>query len=129
MYNSFWFESLNKPFLNPPFWVFPVVWTILYLLIFISLIIFILTKTEHDKIRGYVYFFIQLCLNFAWSPAFFYFKNIGLALVIVLLLDIFVIFMIREFYKVSKISGLLNIPYILWILFATYLNIAYFILN
>ena len=129
MYDSLWFDSLNKPFLNPPSWIFAPVWTILYLLIFASLVIYILKFTKQNKVRGYIYLVLQMCLNLAWSPVFFYFKNIGLALIIIILLDIFVVLMIREFYKVSKISGLLNIPYLLWILFATYLNISYFILN
>ena len=129
MYNSLWFDSLNKPFLNPPSWIFAPVWTILYLLIFSSLVIFILKKTNESKIRGFIYFGIQLWLNIIWSPVFFYMENIGLALIIIILMDIFAILTLKELYKIEKISGILFVPYILWILFATYLNIAYFVLN
>ena len=129
MYNSLWYQNLNKPFLNPPSWVFPPVWLVLYTSIVISLLIYIFTKSENNKTNGYIYFSAQMILNIIWSPAFFYSKNIALALVIVVLMVIFTILTIKEFYKVSKISSLILIPYLLWILFATYLNTAYLILN
>ncbi len=129
MYNSIWYDSLVKPVLNPPSWIFPPVWSILYALIIISLFIYIFKNSLQNKSSGYVYFIIQLILNLAWSPIFFYFKNIGLALIIVVLLDYFVILTIKRFYSVSKISAILLIPYLLWILFATYLNTAFLILN
>ena len=67
--------------------------------------------------------------NFAWTPIFFGLKNIGLALAIIILLDILVLWNIIVFYKNSKPAGLILIPYLLWILFATYLNFGYFVLN
>ncbi len=129
MYNSFWYNSLTKPFLNPPSNVFPFVWGILYFMIFFSLMIFISSKSEDSKKSGYVYFLIQIFLNIIWSPIFFLMQNIGFALFIVILLDIFVILTIKSFYKISKVSAMLLIPYLIWIIFATYLNSAYFILN
>lgn len=129
MYNSVWYNSLTKPVLSPPSYIFPPVWSVLYVTIFISLILFIITKTKISKKNGYIYFFIQMILNLLWSPAFFIMQNIGLALFIVILLDIFVILTIKNFYKVSEISAYLLMPYLIWIIFATYLNASYLILN
>lgn len=128
MYNSSWYNSLIKPFLSPPNWVFAPVWFILYFTILISIILYIIKPAE-NKGLGYLYFIIQLILNFLWSPVFFAMQNIALALVVVVLLDIFILLTILKFYSVSKASGLILIPYFLWSLFATYLNFAYFLLN
>ena len=126
MFTSSWYNSLTKPFLSPPNWVFAPVWSILYLTIFISLILY-LVKPVDNKTLGYVYFLAQLILNIAWSPVFFGMQNIPLALVVVLLLDIFILLTILEFYSVSKVAGIILIPYFLWTLFATYLNFDYLI--
>ena len=129
MHNLTWYNSLTKPFLNPPAWIFPPVWIILYTTIFIALIIYTIKFSEQDKLKGYVFFSIQLLLNLLWSPAFFIMHNIGLALIIVFLMDLFTILTIIKFHQISKTAGLILIPYLLWILFATYLNISYLILN
>ena len=129
MFNYSWYSSLTQPPLAPPAWLFAPVWTILYITIAIALIIYIKERSNKNKIWGYVLFFTQLLLNLAWTPAFFGLKNIGLALVIVILMDILVLFNIIEFSKISKIAGRLLIPYFIWILFATYLNLGYLILN
>ena len=129
MYNTFWYDTLAKPFLTPPPEVFAPAWIILYIIIIVSLIIFTLTKTRKNKTIGYFYFLIQLLLNIAWTPVFFYMENIILALIIIILLDIFVFFTIKEFYKISYIAAGILIPYFIWIIFATYLNIGILILN
>lgn len=129
MYNSVWFNSLAKPALNPPAKIFSPVWTVLYAMIFLSLFIFIRTSSVSSKTKGYIYFVLQLLLNVIWSPVFFLMKNIGLALIIIILLDLFVLMTIRIFYRISKTAGMLLVPYFLWIIFATYLNVSYFILN
>ena len=129
MYNTIWYDNLIKPALNPPSEIFSPVWIILYGTILVSLILYTIKISRHKKLRGYIYFITQMLLNLAWSPAFFYLKNIGLALGIVILLDILVIMTIIQFYKVSKLSGITLIPYLIWILFATYLNIGFFVLN
>ena len=128
MFNSSWFENLNTPFLAPPDWIFMPVWTVLYILIFISLIFYIFAKYP-NKQSGYVYFIIQMILNLLWTPAFFAWQNILLAFIIIILLDIFVYLNYKKFYSVSKISALLLIPYMIWIAFATYLNGGYLVLN
>lgn len=129
MYNSVWFNSLAKPALNPPAKIFSPVWAVLYAMIFLSLFIFIRTSSVSSKTKGYIYFALQLLLNVIWSPVFFLMKNIGLALIIIILLDLFVLMTIRNFYRISKTAGMLLVPYFLWIIFATYLNVSYFILN
>lgn len=128
MFNSAWYYNLLKPPFSPPDWVFSPVWSVLYFTIFISLLLYIFKPAKNKKI-GYIYFILQLILNLLWTPAFFYLQNIKLALIVIIFLDIFVIFTIKKFYFVSKLSGLILIPYLIWILFATYLNIGYLVLN
>lgn len=129
MFNSIWFQSLNRPFLSPPAWIFSPMWTFLYITIFISLVFYAKSNKSQDKKWGYTLFILQMLANFAWSPVFFGLKNIPFALAIIILLDVLVLFNIIEFYKKSKPAGFLLIPYFIWILFATYLNFGYLILN
>lgn len=124
-----WYYNLNHPPLTPPAWVFQPAWAFLYTTIFVAFILYAFKKTIKVKALGFALFFIQLLVNFCWTPAFFIMHNTGLALVILVLLDILVIWTIVEFYKVSKTSALLLLPYALWILFATYLNAGFHILN
>ena len=128
MFTSSWYYNLLKPPLAPPDWIFPPVWSILYFSMLVALLLY-LFKPAQNKKSGYIYFIAQLFLNLLWAPVFFYLKNMFLALIVIILLDIFVILTIKSFYKVSKISGLILIPYLIWILSATYLNIGYLVLN
>lgn len=128
MFKSVWHYNLTKPPLAPPDWIFPPVWSILYFSMLVALLLY-LFKPAQNKKSGYIYFAVQLILNLLWAIVFFYLKNMFLALIVIILLDIFVILTIKSFYKVSKISGLILIPYLIWILFATYLNIGYLVLN
>ena len=123
-----WYNALNQPLLKPPAWLFSPVWTILYISMGIALFLYARKFTIKSKAWGYVLFFTQLLVNLAWTPAFFGIKNIGLALALIILLDILVLFNIIEFFKVSKSAARCLIPYFLWILFATYLKLSYFIL-
>lgn len=128
MFNTLWFDTLIKPPFNPPAWIFTPVWIILYGMIFVSLLLYTI-KPARNKMRGYIYFIIQMVLNLAWSPVFFLLHNITLALIIIILMDLFVLLTIKRFFAVSKLAGMILIPYLLWILFATYLNAAFLILN
>ena len=128
MYNSIWYENLVKPPFASPDWVFFPVWIILYITIFVSLVLYTV-KPAYDKTLGYIFFCIQMLLNIIWSPAFFVLKNPLLALFIVILLNISIILTIYRFYKVSKTAAIIMIPYLLWTLFATYLNFGYLVLN
>ena len=124
-----WYSALIQPPLKPPAWLFSPVWTILYISMVVALVLYIRKPSIKSKTWGFVLFFTQLLVNLAWPLAFFGMKNIGLALAIIVLLDILVLFNIAEFSKISKSAGRTLIPYFLWLLFATYLNIGIFVLN
>ena len=129
MFNSIWYNSLNKPFLMPPFQLFSPVWIALYCTLIISFVFFVKQKSNCSKLSGYIFFAIQLALNILWSPVFFGLKQIKLGLLIIVFLDIFVYLTIIEFKKISKVAGNLLIPYFIWIIFATYLVISINVLN
>ena len=128
MYNSDWYNSLIKPFLSPPDGVFLPVWTVLYITILISFILYF-TNPNKNKKSGYIFFFVQFVLNLSWSFVFFKFKSISGGLIIIFLMGVFIFLTIKKFYSVSKVSGLILIPYFLWVLFAAYLNLGFLILN
>lgn len=122
------YQQLEKPALSPPGWVFPVVWTILYILMGISAyLIYVSDSVEKDRaINLYV---LQLFLNFSWSIIFFNMEAYLFAFVVLVLLWIIIFLMIRSFYEINKIAGLLQIPYLLWVTFAGYLNLSIYLLN
>ena len=124
-----WYATLNRPSFNPSNWIFGPVWTTLYILMGISF--FLIWKQEASKVRNraILIFLLQLLLNFAWSFIFFYFNMIGLALVEIILLWISIVMMLVVFYKIKPIASYINIPYLLWVTFATVLNASYYILN
>lgn len=121
------YNSLEKPFLSPPSILFPIAWTILYILMGLSYGM-LEDKSLIDSKTKTIYY-IQLFVNALWSIIFFSLKWRLFAFIWILLLDILVIIMILNFYKKYKLSGLLQIPYLLWILFASYLNISIYLLN
>ena len=121
------YGDMVKPPLSPPSYIFPIVWTILYILMGISY--FIATKNnKNDKELNQIYI-LQLLVNFFWPIIFFVLKMYFTAFFWIILLIILVIIMIKELLKNNKISGYLQIPYFIWLLFATYLNIGIFLLN
>jgi translocator protein len=124
-----WYATLNQPSFNPPNWVFGPVWTTLYLIMGISF--FLIWKLEAGKQRNQAIgiFLVQLILNFGWSFFFFYFKMIGFALVEIIVLWLTIVLMLTRFYKLRPLAAYLNIPYLLWVTFATALNAAYYFLN
>lgn len=128
MLDYIWYFSLTKPYLTPHAWIFAPVWSFLYLTIAFSFVLYFLKKDE-NKGLGYLYFLVQMILNLIWTPVFFGTKNILLALIVIILMDVFIILTIKKFYEVRKFAGLILIPYLIWTLFATYLNFGYFILN
>ena len=124
-----WYETLNRPSFNPPNWLFGPVWTILYILMGISL--FLIWKQSANKERNLaiVVFLLQLALNFAWSFIFFSFNMIGFALIEIILLWISIIVMLVLFYRIKPMAAYINIPYLIWVTFATVLNASYYLLN
>lgn len=124
------YETLNKPWFSPPSWVFGVVWTILYILMGLSAYRVYQKYKQGEKAKGALLFYgLQLILNFAWSFIFFYFKLYGLAFIELIILLIFIIITTIKFFRIDKISGLLMIPYIIWVSFAGLLNFFIWMLN
>lgn len=121
------YNSLNKPPLSPPSIIFPIMWTILYILMGISYGI-LKDKALLDKKVSNVYY-IQLFVNALWSIFFFVFKWRLFSFIWLILLVLLVVAMIILFYKKNKLSGILQIPYLVWILFASYLNLFVYLLN
>lgn len=121
-YNYF----VNPP-LSPPSYLFPIVWNILYLLIGISYYIY--RKNNNDNLLTIKLYYIQLILNYLWSIIFFTLKLRTLAVIWIIVLAITIIYLVIRFYKEERTSFYLLIPYILWVLFATYLNIGIVVLN
>ncbi len=121
------YNSLEKPILSPPGILFPIVWTILYILMGISYGILKSNNLVDEKVRRIYY--LQLFVNALWSVIFFVLKWRLFSFIWIILLDILVIVMIYRFYKKNKVSGLLQIPYLIWVLFATYLNLSIYLLN
>ncbi len=124
-----WYASLNRPSFNPPNWVFGPVWTTLYILMGISLFLIWKQNASKERNRAILFFSIQLLLNFAWSFIFFYFKMIGFALIEIIVLWISIVYMLFLFYKIKPVAAYLNIPYLLWVSFATILTAGYYLLN
>lgn len=129
MKNMEWFDTLNKPFLSPPDWLFTPMWIVLYILITTSLFIFLSNGMSKEKRVPLIFFFTQLALNFAWAPVFFNMQNIDGAFIIIIFMYIFLLLTIITFFKHSKTASILLIPYLLWISFAAYLNFSYLVLN
>jgi len=122
------YKNVAKPFLSPPAVLFPIVWTILYILMGISA--YIVWERDGEKSRRpIVIYAIQLFLNFMWPIFFFSFKAYLFSFIWLLLLWAFVLAMVIEFSKVSRFAGLLQLPYLLWLTFAAYLNLGVFLLN
>lgn len=124
-----WFMELNKPFFNPPNFLFGPVWTILYLLMGISFFLVLQSPIKVLKRKAIIIFFVQLTLNFFWSFIFFKFQLIGLAFIEIILLWTAILTMIIEFNKINVAAARLQIPYLLWVSFATILNGAIWWLN
>ncbi len=123
-----WYVTLNKPFFNPPNYLFGPVWTVLYLMMGISLGMIINAK-HSNKNKSLITFSIQLVLNFFWSVIFFSLQSPGWAAIEIIAMWLSIIYMIRNFYKINKWAGWLQIPYLLWVTFASVLNISIYVLN
>lgn len=121
------YPVLQKPFLAPPSIAFPIVWTILYILMGVSYGILKTNDLVDSKVNTIYY--LQLAVNSLWSIFFFIFKWRLFSFIWIILLDILVVVMIKVFYDKNKIAGLLQIPYLIWVLFASYLNYAIYLLN
>lgn len=124
-----WFSTLNKPSFNPPNYLFGPVWTALYILMGISLYLILQTPKTEIRNTALIIFTIQMILNFSWSFLFFYFKWPGIAFVDIILMWISIVVMIFTFYRISATAAYLQVPYLLWVSFASVLNGAIWYLN
>lgn len=124
------FATINKPPLSPPGWLFPIVWTILYVLMGIAS--YLIYTSDADKIQKkqalQIYGF-QLFVNFLWSIFFFNYGLYQFSFIWLVLLWVLIIFTIIQFREISKPAGLLLVPYLAWVTFAGYLNFAIYLLN
>lgn len=116
-----WYAHLRKSSLTPPRYVFPVVWTFLYILMGTSFALVWHSPTSNKK-PAFSLFGIQLALNLMWSPLFFYFKVPLLGLIDITILWFFIVATVYSFYRHSKLAAYLLIPYFLWVSLAWYLN-------
>lgn len=121
------YSSLQKPPLSPPGILFPIIWTILYILMGVSYGILKDKNLVDEKINQI--YFTQLLVNLLWPIFFFVLKWRLFSIMWIILLAILVSIMIYRFYQKNKVSGLLQIPYLLWTLYATYLTIGVYLLN
>lgn len=127
---STWYVFLVKPSFSPPNWIFGPVWTTLYLLMGISAFLIWRKGLRNKKVkRALSYFLVQLFFNFSWSLLFFGLHSPLLGLLNIILLLISIVLTIQAFYKISKVAAYILVPYLLWVSFATILNIAIVLLN
>lgn len=128
------YSKYSRPLFSPPGFLFPIVWTILFVLMAISAYIVYhkgySTPEEHkDRNSALFVYFLQLVINFLWPIIFFRLDAVLLAAIWLGVLIVVVIYMTYLFYKISQVSAYLLIPYILWLAFAAYLNIGIYVLN
>lgn len=123
------YKAAEKPPLTPPDIVFPIVWSILFTLMAISAARVWLTDNSRMRNRSMLLYALQLFFNFVWSVLFFNFEAYGFAFLWLIVLWVLILLMIIQFYKSDKIAGLLQIPYLLWVSFAGYLNYMVWMLN
>lgn len=124
------FEEVNKPWFSPPAIVFPIVWTILFVLMGISSYLVCANNTDKKfKKRACFIYLLQLTVNVLWSLFFFRLRWYFFSFIWVLLLLLFIIFMIVKFYKIKPLAGYLQIPYLIWTTFAAILTYSIYTLN
>jgi len=125
-----WYETINKPAFNPPGWVFGPVWTLLFILMGISLFLVWKAGSEKRDVKLALSFFgLQLMLNILWSALFFGIESPGLAFIEILILWSAILGNITIFYRISRTASALLVPYLFWVTFASILNVTIWFLN
>ncbi|MCX8126877.1 MAG: tryptophan-rich sensory protein [Dehalococcoidia bacterium] len=127
---STWYPTLQKPTFTPPNWLFAPAWTTLYLLMAIAA--FLVWRIGLDNAgtrKALIVFLVQLVLNALWSFAFFGLRSPLYGLIVIIALWLAILFTILKFFPISKVAGILMLPYILWVSFAAVLNISILMLN
>ena len=124
------YKSMNQPPLSPPGWVFPIVWTILYLLMgYASYLVYTSGKPQEEIRKALTLYFSQLVLNLLWPIVFFGLGWYLVAFLLLIALWVLVYLTLRKFSAINERAGDLLLPYILWITFAAYLNLGVYLLN
>ncbi len=125
-----WYATLNKPFFNPPNWIFGPVWTVLYFLMAMSLYkVWKKAKKNKAATKWVKVFYVHLVFNALWSIVFFGMKQTGLGFVVILILWAMILYLIKSAKKISAVSSYLLYPYLAWVSFATLLNLFIWRLN
>jgi len=128
-FGNSWFDSLTKPSFMPPGPAFGIVWPILYALLGISVAMILASPPSERRSLGLALFFLQLVLNFAWSPIFFAGHDLGLAKIVIFVMAACAAAAAGQFFRIRKAAGLLLVPYIAWLVFAATLNVTIESLN
>lgn len=125
-----WYNSINKPLFTPPAWAFGPIWTVLYILMAVSVVMIFRHGWRNKKVRRALNIFgWQLVLNLLWSPIFFFAHQIGLALIVVLGLWYLIYQTIKSFSEIDKLAAYLLYPYLIWVTIASLLNLSVWYLN
>lgn len=122
------YDQIVKPKLSPPSFLFPIVWSVLFILMGISSAMIYKAKSPESSSALFIYF-VQLIVNFFWSIFFFNFNAFLFSFIWIIVLWLLIIYMIYLFYQIDKTAALLQIPYLLWVTFAAYLNYMIYLLN
>jgi benzodiazapine receptor len=128
-YGNPWFDALDKPFFMPPAWAFPVAWTLLYLMLGVAVAMILAEAESPRRKAGLILFFVQLALNFAWSPIFFAAHDITLGKYVIFIMAAVAAAAAGQFYRLRKAAGLLMVPYLAWLVLAASLNASIEALN
>jgi TlyA family rRNA methyltransferase/putative hemolysin len=123
-YGNPWFDALDKPFFMPPGWVFGVVWPVLYALLGIAAAVILAEPPSPARKKALILFFVQLALNFAWSPLFFAAQAVTIALVTIFAMTAIAAMAAGQFWRIRRVAGALMLPYLAWLCFAAALNAA-----
>lgn len=126
-YKEPWYSTLIKPTFNPPDWIFAPAWITLYLAMSIAIWLIWINPKKTEKII-YIYF-IHLLVNASWSVVFFALHQIFLALVVIVIILLLVLWLIKLYYPINKLSSFLMTPYLVWLVFAFVLNLNILLLN
>ena len=126
-YKEPWYSTIIKPSFNPPDWVFAPVWTTLYIAMSVAIWLIWINPKRVEKII-YIYF-IHLLINGSWSIFFFGLHLILVSLILIVIIIFFVVWLIKLYYPINKLSSFLMIPYLMWLSYALVLNFYIFILN
>lgn len=128
-YGNDWFDALVKPSFMPPGWAFGLVWPILYALLGIAVARILALPPSPERRAALILFFVQMALNFSWSPLFFAAHDIGLAKYVILAMAVIAALAAGKFYRLDRPAGLMMVPYLAWLVFAATLNSAIDALN